>query len=329
MAVERVTAIVLPQALREQPGANGQAAQFKVGETIQLTLGETSASDLLARTADGLPLRLAGLDKLAGALAPGDVLQLRVLATSPQLELAVFNPPAHANSSQTVNTDAGADQAAMRFDQAVLSRQIVWRTPDAAALATSWRVMVLSFFQQQNALREQARGQHVPSGLLMADMATNTLRDTPKMPLNMDAESWLFAAYTWNGQKLMLRVLGTDEDDSAQHKGRRSKIALRVELSLPGLGRVLVQMELAAGGVILDLASEQAEAMQYLREALRGLAGAIAHAGLGIVRCRLSKNLPAISALNSMRAEASIADMRPELFRAMAEVIVFLVQPDA
>ncbi|HTD03758.1 flagellar hook-length control protein FliK [Undibacterium sp.] len=331
MALARVTAIVLPQAVRDQPGANGRAAQLKVGETVQLTLDEAGANELLAKTPDGLPLRLAGLDSLASRLSPGDVLQLRVLAIAPQLELAILNPSEHAAADTAAKpvADAGADQSAMRLDQAVLSRQIVWRTPDAAALATSWRVMVLSFFQQQDALREQARGQHVPGGLLMADMAASTLRPPPNTLLNMDAESWLFAAYTWNGQKLMLRVLGTDEDEPAQRKGPRSKIALRVEFLLPELGLVNVQMELAAGGVLLDLAAEQPEAMQHLRQALRGLASAIARSGLSIVRCRLSKNLPAISTLNSMRAEAGIAGMRPELFRAMAEVIVFLIQPQS
>lgn len=335
MAVERVTATVLPLVLRDQPGANGQAAQFKIGETVQLTLGDAAADELLASTQDGTALKLAGLGSLVSMLSPGDVLQLRVLATSPQLELAVVPPSGYASSTNAANAantsksagDAGPEQAAMRLDQAGLSRQITWRAPDAAALAVSWRVMVLSFFQQQNALREQARGQHVPGSLLMADMATSTLRDTPKVPLNLDAESWLFAAYTWNGQKLMLRVLGTDEEDPARKKAFRSKIALRVELLLPNAGPVSVQMELTNGGVLLDLASEHAEAMQYLRDALRGLASAIARAGLSIMRCRLSRHLPPISALNSVRAEAGISGMRPELFRAMAEVIVFLVQP--
>ncbi|MFZ6647558.1 hypothetical protein ACO0LO_17685 [Undibacterium sp. TJN25] len=334
MAVGRVTAVILPQTARNQPGANGPGTQFSVGETIQVTLGDAAASELLARSADGLPFRLtglAGLEHLAGSLSPGDILQLRVLATSPQLELAVFSPEERGSSSAGASPESsnGTNAAAMQLDQAVLSRQVNWRAPDAATLATSWRVMVLSFFQQQNALREQARGLHVPGNLLMADPSASALRDNSRIPASIDAESWLFAAYTWNGQKLMLRVLGTDEDEASYRKGRRGKIALRVELLLPGVGQVSVQMELAAGGVMLDLAAEQMDTMQHLREALRGLASAIARSGLSIVRCRLLRSLPPISPLNSMRAEAGMEEMRPELFRAMAEVIGFLIQPGA
>ncbi|WP_426072937.1 hypothetical protein [Janthinobacterium sp. DSP2-3-3] len=220
------------------------------------------------------------------------------------------------------------DSSAMQVNQLFFTRQLVWQPPDAAQLAASWRVMVKTYGEHYAALQEQARGQHVPGNLFMAEQQPALLREGARPPLSVDSEAWRFAVYGWGGQRLLLRVLASDEDEDAPHR-RRGKVALRVELLIAGIGRVVIQMEPAGDGVLLELAADEDIALRHLRLALPEIADAVRRAGLRVVRCRLNRQLHAQRVHGNYPMQAGAASLSLPLFRAMAEVALLLTQPPA
>ncbi|MFZ4877842.1 hypothetical protein ACL9RI_22390 [Janthinobacterium sp. Mn2066] len=221
------------------------------------------------------------------------------------------------------------DSSAMQANQLFFSRQLVWQPPDPAQLAASWRVMVKTYGEQYAVMQEQARGQHVPGNLFMAEQQPALLREGPRPPLLLDSEAWRFAVYGWGGQRLMLRVLASDEDDEHAPARRRAKVALRVELMIAGIGRVLIQMEPVGDGLLLELAAEEESAIRHLRLALPEIADAVRRAGLRVVRCRLNRQLHAQRVHGNFAMQAAAASLSLPLFRAMAEVALLLTQPEA
>ena len=220
------------------------------------------------------------------------------------------------------------DSSAMQVNQLFFTRQLVWQPPDAAQLAASWRVMVRTYGEQYAALQEQARGQHVPGSLFMAEQQPALLREGARPPLTVDSEAWRFAVYGWCGQRLLLRVLASDEDEEATPR-RRGKVALRVELIIIGIGRVVIQMEPSGDGVLLELAADEEAAQRHLRLALPEIADAVRRAGLRVVRCRLNRQLHAQRVHGNYPMQAGAAALSLPLFRAMAEVALLLTQPEA
>ena len=221
------------------------------------------------------------------------------------------------------------DSSAMQVNQLFFSRQLVWQPPDAAQLAASWRVMVKTYGEQYAALQEQARGQHVPGNLFMAEQQPALLREGPRPPLTVDSEAWRFAVYGWGGQRLLLRVLASDEDEDGAPPKRRGKVALRVELLIAGIGRVVIQMEPAGDGVLLELAADEEAALRHLRLALPEIADAVRRAGLRVLRCRLNRQLHAQRVHGNYPMQAAAAALSLPLFRAMAEGALLLTQPEA
>ncbi|MQA17904.1 hypothetical protein GEV01_00095 [Rugamonas sp. FT103W] len=224
----------------------------------------------------------------------------------------------------------GADPAAMRPNQVFLSRQLVWQPPDTQMMAASWQVMVRTYGEQRAAWLEQASGQHVPSSLFMADHTPSAMRDgRPGLPLVTEMEPWRFAVYAWGAERLVLKVIvKDDEEQERNNRRRRSRVALRLELMLPGVGRVVIQMEPATGnGVVLEVGAAQTSAMQHMREMLPQLAATVSRSGLTILRCRLRRELPPSSGEHSHPTRLHTAALTQAIFKAMAELAVLLSQP--
>jgi hypothetical protein len=224
--------------------------------------------------------------------------------------------------------DAG-EAAAMRPNQVFLSRQLVWQPPDTNAMAASWQVMVRTYGEQRAAWLEQASGQHLPASLFMTDHTPSTLRDgRPGMPVVTEMEPWRFAVYAWGAERLVLKVVVKDDEEYERDRRRRSRVALRLELMLPGVGRVVIQMEPASGnGVVLEVGAAQTSAMQHMRDMLPQLAAVVSRSGLSILRCRLRRELPASTGEHSYPSRLHTAALTQALFRAMAEVAVLLSTP--
>jgi hypothetical protein len=237
-------------------------------------------------------------------------------------------PRAQAGMDALFSDKLGAnDPAAMRPNQLFMSRQLVWQQPDTNAMAASWFVMVRTYGAQRDALLQQAAGQHVPASLFMADHTPNSLREgRPGLPLVTEMEPWRFAVYAWGAEKLVLKVVAKD-GDSEQNRRRRRRVALRLELMLPGVGRVVIQMEPAGSGVVLEVGAQQSSAMQHMREMLPLLASTVSRSGLTILRCRLLRELAPNAQGAALPTREQIATLTKAMFKAMAEVAVLLSQP--
>ncbi len=239
-------------------------------------------------------------------------------------------PPSNAEALAAALADMpnGADPAAMRPNQVFLSRQLVWQPPDTALMAASWQVMVRTYGEQRAAWLEQASGRHVPSSLFMADHTPAVMREGRPGPLVTEMEPWRFAVYAWGAERLVLKVVVKDDDEYERDRRKRSRVALRLELMLPGVGRVVIQMEPAGGnGVVMEVGAAQTSAMQHMRELLPQLAATVSRSGLTILRCRLRRELPPSSGEHAYPTRLHTAALTQAIFRAMAELAVLLSQP--
>lgn len=318
MAVDRISAVAQALPLQAR-GAGGRQRVPAAGETMHLTYAETVGDDLLVATSDGRTLRLTGLAAVGQELTDGDVLLVRVLRNSPDLELELFGSV--SRQGRPAMTPMSAEQAAMRFDQAAL-RQISWRSPDPAVLATSWRALVHGQWRGE-ALHETPAGLGAGAYLPFVSDPVREMTSGGCAPV----ERWAFPVYAWGGLPMMLRLVGADPDEArATPRLRTRAMALRLDLTLPGMGRVTVQVQWISGGIQLSLAAEDANALEYLRERLPEMATALARCGLQLLRCRLNQGLPGLEA-NTLPAlpQGPAAAVPPGLFRAAAEVIVLLV----
>ncbi|MYN28301.1 hypothetical protein [Duganella levis] len=312
MAVDRIGPAIRPLGVPDRPQAQpGQVTRVPGNDgslDIDFPVGPLSPGGptgpagpntvgVILDAADGHPLPPGGAEALAHALA--DVVD-------------------------------AADQAAMRPNQVFLSRQLVWQPPDTAMMAASWQIMVRTYGEQRAAWLEQANGQHLPATLFMTDYNTpSSMRDgRPGAPLVTEMEPWRFAVYAWGAERLVLKVVVKDDEEYDRNRRRRARVALRLELMLPGVGRVVIQMEPASGnGVVMEVGAAQTAAMQHMRDILPQVAAVVNRAGLTILRCRLRRELPPSIGEHTHPTRLHTAALTQALFRAMAEVAVLLSQP--
>ena len=238
--------------------------------------------------------------------------------------LADAGPRTHAGEQAGTRAGAQVDaQPAMRVDQSAMAHRFQRAAPDAATLGAAWRVMVRTASMLAATLRDQGRGQHMPGGLFGNAQAPSALRELPAQPA--DPEPWRFPVYAWEYQRMMLSIVEREDHRGDTHPQRQQGTALRLDLILPGLGHVAVQMLPGAHGILLELAAQQDEGLQHLRALLPQLAGVIGGAGLAIARCRL------VRSLGGARAEVPLASQAAALpfalYKAMAGVAMLLAGP--
>lgn len=305
------------------------------GETLRLTLNAEDGT-WSATGQEGQPVRLAaillGQDGLAdglSSLSPGDVLMVKVLATSPRLELArlstapdgLLAEPRHASSTFL---GAGGPPPAMRPDQAAISR-MSWAPPDAEALAMHWQVSVLAM------IRKALGGRATDTGWPALPQAlTQASAHTALPPL----ERWLFPAHAWAGLPLALHLLPPDRDKPSRRRTpRRPGWGLRVAGMLPGIGQVEVQTQMVGDGIELTILAEDDAVLRLLREASALIGDAVTRAGQRLLACRWMTQLPAEDAEAGLAFAPSVIEsptLAPlasppgGLFRASAEVLVTL-----
>jgi hypothetical protein len=189
--------------------------------------------------------------------------------------------------------------------------------------------MVRTYSEQRAALLRQNEGRHVPASLFMADPPPAVLRDSRPYPgLVSELDAWRFAVYAWGSEKLTLRVVARDPgQEGPDQRRRRPRVAVRLEMNLPDIGKVVVQMEPAEMGVVLEIGAASNEAMQHMRALLPQVATIIGRCGLQIVRARLMRELSPVNPLDNEPTRTQIALLSTAVFKAMAEVAVFLSQP--
>jgi hypothetical protein len=222
------------------------------------------------------------------------------------------------------------EPSAMRANQVFMARQLTWpQQIDPQALAASWSTMVRTYAEQRAALLEQARGKHLPASLFMADRSPLPARDGGStLSLVTELDAWRFAVYAWGAARLVLRVVSREPADyEGPQRRRRRRVALRLELQLAQLGRVVVQLEPAGASVVLELGAEQPNALQHLRELLPLLAATVGQAGLSIRRCHVARTLEPLHPELHLPDRAQAALLTPAIFKAMADIALLLSQP--
>jgi hypothetical protein len=238
-----------------------------------------------------------------------------------------------AKSAAAAGSAAGAllaqEALSMQPNQLFPLRQMVWHTPDTSMLAASWQVMVRTYSEQRAALQQQNEGRHVPASLFMADPPPPVMRDgRPYAGLVSELDAWRFAVYAWGAEKLTLRVVARDPgQDGPDQRRRRPRVAVRLELNSAEMGKVVVQMEPAESGVLLEIGAHTNEGMQQMRALLPEIASIIGRCGLQIIRARLMRELSPVNPLDNDPTRTQIALLSSAIFKAMAEVAVFLSQP--
>ncbi|MRW82491.1 hypothetical protein GJ698_00100 [Pseudoduganella sp. FT26W] len=249
----------------------------------------------------------------------------------PDAQEAHVLPPGglEALADALADVPSATDPAAMRPNQVFLSRQLVWQPPDTAMMAASWQVMVRTYSEQRAAWLEQTTGQHIPASLFLSDQIPAGSRDgRPGLPMLTEMEPWRFAVYAWGDRRLVLRVVVIDDDEYERQRRKRARAALRLELTLPEVGRVVIQLEPSSGaGVVMEVGAAQTSAMQHMREILPQLAATVGRLGLTILRCRLRRELPPSSGEHPYPSRMQTAGLTPAIFHAMAAVATLLSQP--
>jgi hypothetical protein len=265
----------------------------------------------------------------AAALPALEVLAQAAGAELAGLEAAVRPERADGSSSGSASSSAAAADAlpdAMRLDQAAL-RQVAWSVPDTAQLALAWRATLLRAVEARTPLPDASRvTQDAPAAPRAEPGEPGAPATRPALPAAASLPGWL-NVYAWGGMQAMLGLSAIDADDEPPPRRRAPVMVLRFALDVPGLGRVVAHLHLAAGGLMLDLAAETPALMQHLRDSLPGVAAAVARAELRLVRCRLI-DVAGLAAQARMAAglPASLA-LPPALFRAATALWSVLAPP--
>lgn len=288
------------------------------GETLRLTRnGDNGAWSATGQEGQAVRLSASLLDQdgLAADLSPGDVLLVKVLSTTPRLELARLGPATTALPGDTAHgtsfLGSGGPPPAMRPDQAAISR-VNWAPPDADTLAMHWQVSVLAMVRK-----------------VVGEPAVDVGRVLPPLVLP-PLERWLFPVHAWTGLPLALHLQpppSRDKTTPGRQKPGRGW-GLRLAGLLSGLGRVEVQVQTSSEGVELTIVAEDDAVLSLLRKASGLLNDAVLRAGERLQRCRWLSQLPAEDAAPELPPDQTLLQWQAlpnaTLFRVGAEVLVTL-----
>lgn len=152
----------------------------------------------------------------------------------------------------------------------------------------------------------------------------------PALP-TLGADKLGFLLHAWNGQPVAMRLVEAEPEEPPPPLAARGLPAMRLALDMPMLGRLVVQLQLASGGVWLAMAAEQEATLPCLQTALPAFTVALAQAGLRLLRWRLERGAGhgAAFATAPLLLPPAAATLAPALFRAAAEVVLVLQQLDA
>jgi hypothetical protein len=302
MALQRINAIVPVPLLR----ALSDAAPFPLpaaGETLQVALDRVAGDELFGTLAEGAPLRLLGMSAIAAGLQRGDELLLRVVSTTPRLELQLIEARSKTREDGAPRAGMGDDLAALRPDPAAL-RTLVRRPLDAVAISQAWQAHVST--------------PDAPPGAAADDVAAAT----SSMPT--------LAAVPWRwlvpmdalGASGVLRLVEGVEDDRTRLRPRRG-LGLRLEFTLVAIGAVVLQVQPAAGGLVLTVGVDGEPAWHVVRQVLPEVEAALTTLGMRVASRRLERTLAA--ARRAPTAAPAAGKLPPSvIFRAAAEAALAL-----
>lgn len=360
MAFERVMGpgpvAPTPALARTAPCTEGPDAPPRIPgpeDLMQLEVGQSAEGELLMSDPAGQRFRLSA-DSLAGlTFEPGQVLLLKVLATSPRLELALIErlgdtpPPTWStpDTTQAQPEKAGIQDTlqlpALQLDQAAM-RRFAQALPDAPNLATRWLALATQALHQQQQADTLGSMAQTDATLDTAAEAFDPLTFRPGLqreaepfvdaPLLPHPQQTLLLWQTLSPQGLPLAFClwrPARGEPGARATDTALTLRLRLLLRHPQGGMVLIDLGLSPPGVLLTLSTDQVALVPALRGRLSLLAGRLAGAGLRLMRCHVRHGpLPGF-ATPAPNAHLALArhPLPPALFRAAAEALVVLSPP--
>lgn len=302
MTIERIPRLALTLPLRRPPERLPSPLPADAGAAVDI------ADDAVAS-------RLQGLALLGRPLVAGERIAVRVLSTSPAVELQVDAEAPGLSARPSAQADELS--AAMQPDQLLL-RHLRWRAPGALDLATALRTRV---FRQITT--ELARADSAATGTPSLPGEPGRVSAPPLLPLP-GSERWIFPVHLNDGQQARLFV--GDDDDAKHTAAAAASAVLLIEIELPGEGMVQVRLQIAAG-VHLQFRIDGDRAVAHVRDILPALAAALVLAGTRLASCRLLR-VPAgglrTRGLDITRPSALHAHLPLPLFRVAAEVLLAL-----
>jgi len=221
---------------------------WSLGDTVVLEVGPRNGAELLLFSPQGIAVRVPGAGALAD-LNPGALLLMRVLATTPSLQLQRL--PWDEPSTRPPGVEQGGDEelAAMRDGPRPTQHfRSIW---DPSALAADWRArmqLLLDRWQPPGPLPWQLR-QWTKNGAAQAGADMPLLE---RVPLS---GPWPLTCYLPGGWSLRLSL-------RRRHARRRSAMAvsegeLCLTLELPTLGTLCLRI--ASGHTGIDVRFEAAQ----------------------------------------------------------------------
>lgn len=244
------------------------------------------------------------------ALAPGEAMDL-------PLPVAQALSPAPAQAAE-----AGQDGAAMRPDQVFMSRHVSYPAADGTALAQNWRSMVHNYGTELMNRELRAHAGQLPPAVLVASQDGRVLRQG-EAQVNLPPDAWRFTVHAGGTRDQHLRVIGEDPDRPPGRR-KRARAALRLELELADGTAVVVQVEAAPGGLVLELCAPDALALARLRALQPVLEETVNRAGLQVLRWRWRDRIP-VGSTHARLAFTNAAEvLTMPVFRAVAELALVL-----
>jgi hypothetical protein len=235
---------------------------------------------------------------------------------------ALALPAAHAAPAAAEQAPPGnADGAAMRPDQVFMARQLAWPVQDGAALATSWRSLVLTYATQAATREREAQGGPLPAALLMAAQEARVARQADSSSVPPDP--WRFTVHAGGPREQHLRVTG-GEPEQQPGRRRRARAALRLELVLDDGEAVAVQVEPLPAGLVMEVCALRADLLDRLRALEPQLEAAVQRSGLRVLRWRYHIGVPTGSFHARMPSNDATALLTLPVFRALAELALLL-----
>ena len=169
----------------------------------------------------------------------------------------------------------------MRPDQVFMSRQLVF-PQDGRLLAGHWRALVGNVGATLAERELRARGGALPAALLAGTPDARV----PGRALEahvLPADPWRFTVHAGSAREQHLQVLRKGPDGQSGRR-RRPRAALRLELELADGTQVAVQVEPMPGGVAIEMAVPDAQALARLRALQPVFEAAVERAGLVVLR---------------------------------------------
>lgn len=256
-------------------------------------------------------------------LSVGAVAAVAPVALAPSegmdLPLPVSQP---LSPSPAAASEAGQDGAAMRPDQVFMARHVSYPAADGQALAQNWRSMVHNYGTELMNRELRAHAGQLPPAVLVASQDGRVLRQG-EAAVTLPPDAWRFTVHAGGPRDQHLRIIGEDADKPPGRR-KRNRAALRLELELADGTTVVVQVEPAPGGLVLELSAPDALALARLRALQPILDETIRRSNLEVLRWRWRDRLPVAPSHARLAFTSAAEVLTLPVFRAVAELALVL-----